>query len=116
MTDSKDASGQSCEMDDENISQAFLKESEAVLEEVKELRKHRLENAQKINELRKQNREILSSLDQEKTRNSKLADTLESVREQVLGLRNEIENLSKPPSAYGTIVKVNEDASLDVAS
>ena len=116
MTDSKDVSDQSFELDDENISQAFLKESKALLEEVKELRKHRLENAQKINELRKQNREILSSLDQEKTRNSKLSDTLESVREQVLSLRDEIENLSKPPSAYGTIVNLNDDATIDVTS
>ena len=52
MTDSKGVSDQSFEVDDENISQAFLKESKALLEEVKELRKHRLENAQKINELR----------------------------------------------------------------
>ena len=73
------------------------------------LRKHRLENAQKINQLRKQNREILSSLDQEKARNGKLTDTLESVRDQVLNLRHEIENLSKPPSAYGTIVKINDE-------
>ena len=33
MTDSKDASGQSCEMDDENISQAFLKEMQSFLKE-----------------------------------------------------------------------------------
>ncbi len=107
---------QSFNLDDENFSQSFLKENKELLEEVKELRKHRLDNAQKINELRKQNREILSSLDQEKTRNGKLADTLESVREQVVSLRDEIENLSKPPSAYGTIVKINADGTTDVTS
>jgi len=116
MTDSKENSHKSFERNDENVSESNLKENESLLEEVKELRKHRLENAQKINELRKQNREILSSMDQEKTRNVKLAATLESLREQVLSLRDEIENLSKPPSAYGTIVKLNDDQTVDVTS
>lgn len=105
MTDSKNASDQSFNKGDEKNSSDFVKESEAMLEEVKELRKHRLENAQKINQLRK-----------EKARNEKLADTLESVRDQVLNLRDEIENLSKPPSAYGTIVKINDDGTVDVTS
>ena len=116
MTDSKNASDKSFNKGDEKNASDFVKESEAMLEEVKELRKHRLENAQKINQLRKENREILSSLDQEKARNEKLADTLESVRDQVLNLRDEIENLSKPPSAYGTIVKINDDGTVDVTS
>ena len=116
MTDSKNASDQSFNKGDEKNASDFVKESEAMLEEVKELRKHRLENAQKINQLRKENREILSSLDQEKARNEKLADTLKSVRDQVLNLRDEIENLSKPPSAYGTIVKINDDGTVDVTS
>ena len=116
MTDSKNASDQSFNKGDEKNASDFVKESEAMLEELKELRKHRLENAQKINQLRKENREILSSLDQEKARNEKLADTLESVRDQVLNLRDEIENLSKPPSAYGTIVKINDDGTVDVTS
>ena len=116
MTDSKNVSDQSFNKGDEKNASDFVKESEAMVEEVKELRKHRLENAQKINQLRKENREILSSLDQEKARNEKLADTLESVRDQVLNLRDEIENLSKPPSAYGTIVKINDDGTVDVTS
>ena len=116
MADSNDASDQSFNPDVEKNVSDSLKDSEAMMEEVKELRKHRLENAQKINQLRKENRDILSSLEQEKARNEKLADTLESVRDQVLSLRDEIENLSKPPSAYGTIVKINDDETVDVTS
>ena len=116
MADSNDASDQSFNPDVEKNVSDSLKDSEAMLEEVKELRKHRLENAQKINQLRKENRDILSSLEQEKARNEKLADTLESVRDQVLSLRDEIENLSKPPSAYGTVVKINDDGTVDVTS
>ena len=116
MADSNDASDQSFNRDVEKNVSDSLKDSEAMMEEVKELRKHRLENAQKINQLRKENRDILSSLEQEKARNEKLADTLESVRDQVLSLRDEIENLSKPPSAYGTIVKINDDGTVDVTS
>ncbi|MAR48243.1 MAG: proteasome ATPase [Acidimicrobiaceae bacterium] len=116
MADSNDASDQSFNPDVEKNVSDSLKDSEAMMEEVKELRKHRLENAQKINQLRKENRDILSSLEQEKARNEKLADTLESVRDQVLSLRDEIENLSKPPSAYGTIVKINDDGTVDVTS
>ena len=116
MADSNDASDQSFNSDVEKNVSDSLKDSEAMMEEVKELRKHRLENAQKINQLRKENRDILSSLEQEKARNEKLADTLESVRDQVLSLRDEIENLSKPPSAYGTIVKINDDGTVDVTS
>ena len=116
MADSNDASDQSFNPDVEKNVSDSLKDSEAMMEEVRELRKHRLENAQKINQLRKENRDILSSLEQEKARNEKLADTLESVRDQVLSLRDEIENLSKPPSAYGTIVKINDDGTVDVTS
>ena len=115
MTESRDFSDE-FPNHEKNPSSQFSGAYESLAEEVKELRKNRLDNAQKINDLRKKNREILSALDQEKIRNGKLTDNLESIREQVVNLRNEIENLSKPPAAYGTIVAINDDQTIDVTS
>ena len=115
MTESRDFSDE-FPNHEKNPSSQFSGAYESLAEEVKELRKNRLDNAQKINDLRKKNREILSALDQEIIRNGKLTDNLESIREQVVNLRNEIENLSKPPAAYGTIVAINDDQTIDVTS
>ena len=51
MTDSKDSLGESLQSGNTDASPDFVKASENLTEEVKELRKNRLENAQKINDL-----------------------------------------------------------------
>ncbi len=48
--------------------------------------------------------------------NQKLATVLQETRRRVTELRSELENLTRPPNAYGIVLGVNEDGSVDVHS
>ena len=48
------------------------------------------------------------------SQNEKLTFTLQQAKEQLAVLRDEVEKLSQPPSAYGTFLAMNEDGSVDV--
>jgi len=63
-------------------------------------------------ELRETKKEIRKAID----RNEKLDKALEVTRQRVADLREEIDQLSKPPSPYGTVVGVNDDGSVDILS
>lgn len=63
-------------------------------------------------ELRETKKEIRKAID----RNEKLDKALEVTRQRVADLREEIDQLSKPPSPYGTVVGINEDGSVDILS
>ncbi len=63
-------------------------------------------------ELRETKKEIRNAID----RNEKLDKALEVTRQRVADLREEIDQLSKPPSPYGTVVGINDDGSVDILS
>lgn len=46
--------------------------------------------------------------------NEKLSYTLREAREQITSLRDEVDKLSQPPSAYGVVVGKNDDQTVDV--
>ncbi|MEZ5255990.1 MAG: hypothetical protein R2705_03595 [Ilumatobacteraceae bacterium] len=48
--------------------------------------------------------------------NEKLSYTLREARDHIATLREEVEKLTQPPSAYGVIVGRNDDGTVDVAS
>ena len=49
-------------------------------------------------------------------RNHKLTTTVETARERIAVLREEVEKLSQPPSAYGTVIGLNDDGTADINS
>ena len=53
-------------------------------------------------------------LAQETAKNERLSATLRDARENIANLREEVEKLSQPPSAYGVIVGKNDDGTVDV--
>lgn len=53
-------------------------------------------------------------LAQETAKNERLSATLRDARENIANLREEVEKLSQPPSAYGIIVGKNDDGTVDV--
>tara|TARA_B100001173_G_scaffold293739_1_gene287062 strand:- start:430 stop:2166 length:1737 start_codon:yes stop_codon:yes gene_type:complete len=63
-------------------------------------------------ELRETKKEIRKAIN----RNEKLDKALEVTRQRVADLREEIDQLSKPPSPYGTVVGINDDGSVDILS
>jgi len=55
-------------------------------------------------------------LSQAESQRDRLSAALRDTREQIESLRNEVAQLSAPPSGYGVIVEVNDDATVDVMS
>jgi len=48
------------------------------------------------------------------SQNERLAATLREARERIAALREEVEKLTSPPSAYGLVLGANDDGTLDV--
>ena len=48
------------------------------------------------------------------SQNDRLAATLREARDRIAALREEVEKLSKPPSAYGMVLGTNDDGTIDV--
>ena len=53
-------------------------------------------------------------LDQAHKQNEKLVALIQESKEQIAALRNEVEKLSGPPSAYGVFSGLNDDGTVDV--
>ena len=58
--------------------------------------------------------DLRSQLAHKVAQNEKLSYTLREAREHIAQLREEVEKLSQPPSAYGVIVGKNDDETVDV--
>jgi proteasome-associated ATPase len=85
-------------------------------EEVVNLRR-RLQNAPKrVSTLEEKLLETKGQLAQAVSQNEKLTYTLREAREHIATLREEVEKLTQPPSAYGTFLGINEDGTADVFS
>ncbi len=60
--------------------------------------------------------EVNGQLAQTVTRNEKLTVTLQQAREHIGTLREEVEKLTQPPSAYGIFIGMNDDSTADIVS
>ena len=89
---------------------------ERLQEEVADLRRRLVDAPVQIHDLETELRETKKEVRHAIDRNQKLDEALEMTRQRVSDLREEIEQLSKPPSPYGTVVGINEDGSIDVQS
>jgi len=58
--------------------------------------------------------ETKGQLAQAVSQNEKLSYTLREARDHIASLRDEVDKLTQPPSAYGVIVGKNEDGTVDV--
>jgi len=84
--------------------------------ELEELRRRLVDTPRQISRLEAEARDANRELARANARNQKLNTTLETARDRIAVLREEVEKLSQPPSAYGTVLQVNEDGSVDVHS
>jgi len=85
-------------------------------QEMAELRRRLVDTPRQISRLESKIRDANRELTQANARNQKLNTTLETARERITTLRDEVEKLSQPPSAYGTVVQLNDDGTADVHS
>src|SRR6187200_2476788 len=58
--------------------------------------------------------ETKGQLAQAVARNEKLSYTLREARDHIATLRDEVDKLTQPPSAYGVIVGKNDDGTVDI--
>ena len=84
--------------------------------EVAELRRRLVDVPRQLGRLETEVRDAGRELARANARNQKLNTTLETARERITVLREEVEKLSQPPSAYGTVIQLNDDGSADVHS
>ncbi|MBJ7514401.1 MAG: proteasome ATPase, partial [Acidimicrobiia bacterium] len=60
--------------------------------------------------------ETKGQLTQAVSQNERLSATLREAREHIAALREEVEKLTMPPSAYGTYLGKNDDGTVDIFS
>jgi proteasome-associated ATPase len=103
---------------DELRSQAgSLEEQVAVLEEeIAALRRRLADAPKRVRTLEERLLETKGQLQQALSQNERLTYTLREAREHIASLREEVDKLTQPPSAYGTFLKLNEDGTADVFS
>ena len=89
----------------------------AALEEEVALLRRRLADAPKrVRTLEERLLETKGQLQQALSQNERLTYTLREAREHIASLREEVDKLTQPPSAYGTFLRRNDDGTADVFS
>ncbi len=87
---------------------------EALNEEIAHLRARLAEAPRRVRSLEERLLETKGQLAKAVAQNEKLSYTLREAREHIATLRDEVDKLSQPPSAYGVVVGKNEDRTVDV--
>ena len=96
-------------------SLAILKSHVVVLEgEIEQLRRKLVEAPKRQRALEERLLETKGQLAHAVSQNEKLSYTLREAREHIAALRDEVDKLTQPPSAYGVVVGKNDDGTVDV--
>ena len=96
-------------------STAVLQAQAIVLvEEIEQLRQKLAEGPKRQRALEERLLETKGQLAHAVSQNEKLSYTLREARDHIAALREEVEKLTQPPSAYGVIVGKNDDGTVDV--
>jgi proteasome-associated ATPase len=88
----------------------------AMEEEVVTLRRRLQDAPKRVRTLEERLLDTKGQLAQAVSQNEKLTYTLREAREHIAALREEVDKLTQPPSAYGTLLGLNDDGSADVFS
>ena len=104
-------------IDAQQAELAELRDQAAQLEEeVIALRRRLQEAPKRVRTLEERLLETKGQLAQAVSQNEKLTYTLREAREHISALRDEVDKLTQPPSAYGTFLARNDDGTVDVFS
>ena len=99
--------------DDESV-EALRAQAQVLDQEIAELRRKLADAPKRMRALEERLLETKGQLAQAVSRNEKLSYTLREAREHIATLRDEVDKLSQPPSAYGVVVGKNDDGTVDV--
>jgi len=83
-------------------------------DEVAHLRHKLVDAPKRVRALEERLLEIKGQLAHLTSQNERLSYTLREAREHIASLRDEVEKLTQPPSAYGAVVGKNDDGTVDV--
>src|SRR5262245_45956012 len=86
----------------------------ALDEEIAHLRRRLADAPKRQRALEERLLETKGQLAHAVSQNEKLSYTLREAREHIAALREEVDKLTAPPSAYGVIVGKNDDGTVDV--
>ncbi len=103
-------------IDYENEVQALQNHVKMLEEDLSNLRRKISDAPSRVHTLEEKILEIKGQLSQAVARNEKLIFTLQQAKEHIAALREEVDKLTQPPSAYGTFLGLNNDGSVDVVS
>ncbi len=84
--------------------------------EIADLRRRLTDAPKRVRALEERLLETKGQLAQAVAQNEKLSYTLREAREHIAALREEVEKLTQPPSAYGVVVGKNDDGTVDVST
>jgi proteasome-associated ATPase len=105
--------------EEENERRPTKRDTEAIRaleEEVLALRRRLQDAPKRVRTLEERLLETKGQLAQAVAQNEKLTYTLREAREHIAALREEVDKLTQPPSAYGTLLGRNDDGTVDVFS
>ena len=88
----------------------------ALEDELMALRRRMQEGPKRVRTLEEKLLETKGQLQQAISQNERLTFTLREAREHIAALREEVDKLTQPPSAYGTFLGRNDDGTVDVFS
>ena len=83
-------------------------------QEIATLRRRLQDAPKRVRTLEERLLDTKGQLAQAVSQNEKLTYTLREAREHIAALREEVDKLTQPPSAYGTLLGLNDDGSADV--
>src|SRR5262245_26563650 len=83
-------------------------------EEIVVLRRRLQDAPKRVRTLEERLLETKGQMAQAVSQNERLSATLREAREHIAALREEVEKLTMPPSAYGTYLGANDDGTVDV--
>lgn len=98
----------------DNSVEVLRAQIEVLQEEIDQLRHKLAEAPRRQRALEERLLETKGQLAQASGQNEKLSYTLREAREHIAALREEVEKLTQPPSAYGVVVGKNDDGTVDV--
>jgi proteasome-associated ATPase len=94
----------------------LTEQAHSLEEEVQTLRRRLQDAPKRVRTLEEKLLETKGQLQQAISQNERLTFTLREAREHIAALREEVDKLTQPPSAYGTFLGHNDDGTVDVFS
>jgi proteasome-associated ATPase len=98
----------------QETDEVLVAQVDQLQQEIANLRARLADAPKRVRALEERLLETKGQLAQAVAQNEKLSYTLREAREHIASLRDEVDKLTQPPSAYGVIVGKNDDGTVDV--